>query len=470
MISLEQIEDISYLKQFHSQSLLGFSITSLPHYFNADPAPFHYDLAEVLQTKEIEMMEIIGFRGSAKTTFGSLATPLWSALTGQFKFIVLINDTSAQVELNLANIKYELENNKYLKRVYPNVKAEQTWSKNNLLLSNGVRIIGRSRGQKIRGIRHLQYRPDLVIVDDPEDLGWVQTKENRDKSERWFNAEVIPAVQEDNSKLIVIGNFLHSDALMARLKKNDLFHTIELPLVNAEGVCLWPGKYPTQAKLDRQRQKVGEVAWMREYMLKVVPEDAQVVKPEDIRRYDATLITSDIPSLRIQPTRGGVAIDLAISKSTSADYTAMVGGVMAKENDRDVLYINPSVVNKKMDLRETVQTGQHYFTTLPTGSKAYVENVAYQRAAVDEFERANMPVVRMAPIADKRARLETAAIYVKNGSVRFPDKGCEDLIIQLLGFGVEAHDDMVDALVYLILGMFGEKRGAKASLGRPTGL
>jgi len=141
MISLEQIEDISYLKQFHSKSLLGFSVTSLPHYFNSDPAPFHYDLAEVLQTREIEMVEIIGFRGSAKTTFGSLATPLWSALTGQFKFIVLINDTSAQVELNLANIKYELENNKYLKRVYPNVKAEQTWSKNNLLLSNGVRII-----------------------------------------------------------------------------------------------------------------------------------------------------------------------------------------------------------------------------------------------------------------------------------------------------------------------------------------
>ena len=33
---------------------------------------------------------------------------------------------------------------------------------------------------------------------------------------------------------------------------------------------------------------------------------------------------------------------------------------------------------------------------------------------------------------------------------------CEELIRQLLGFGVEKHDDLVDALVYLILGLVGE--------------
>ena len=34
--------------------------------------------------------------------------------------------------------------------------------------------------------------------------------------------------------------------------------------------------------------------------------------------------------------------------------------------------------------------------------------------------------------------------------------GCEQLITQLLGFGVEKYDDAVDALVYLILGLVGE--------------
>jgi phage terminase large subunit-like protein len=34
--------------------------------------------------------------------------------------------------------------------------------------------------------------------------------------------------------------------------------------------------------------------------------------------------------------------------------------------------------------------------------------------------------------------------------VKFPRKGAEQLITQLLGFGIEKHDDAVDALFYLI--------------------
>lgn len=40
--------------------------------------------------------------------------------------------------------------------------------------------------------------------------------------------------------------------------------------------------------------------------------------------------------------------------------------------------------------------------------------------------------------------------------MKFPRKGAEQLITQLLGFGGETHDDAVDALVYLILGVIGD--------------
>ena len=55
-----------------------------------------------------------------------------------------------------------------------------------------------------------------------------------------------------------------------------------------------------------------------------------------------------------------------------------------------------------------------------------------------------------------RARLRVAARYIKNGTVKFPRHGCEQLITQLLGFGGEKHDDLVDALVWLILGVAGD--------------
>jgi hypothetical protein len=42
------------------------------------------------------------------------------------------------------------------------------------------------------------------------------------------------------------------------------------------------------------------------------------------------------------------------------------------------------------------------------------------------------------------------------GIVKFLRAGCEQLLTQLLGFGNEKHDDAVDALVYLILGLAGD--------------
>jgi hypothetical protein len=52
--------------------------------------------------------------------------------------------------------------------------------------------------------------------------------------------------------------------------------------------------------------------------------------------------------------------------------------------------------------------------------------------------------------------LRVTARYIKNGTVKFPRTGREHLLTQLLGFDVVQHDDAVDALVYLILGLVGD--------------
>jgi phage terminase large subunit-like protein len=59
----------------------------------------------------------------------------------------------------------------------------------------------------------------------------------------------------------------------------------------------------------------------------------------------------------------------------------------------------------------------------------------------------------MKPTHDERSRLSVIAPYIKNGMVLFPRHGCGQLLVRLFGFGVESHDDLVDALVYFILGL-----------------
>ena len=54
------------------------------------------------------------------------------------------------------------------------------------------------------------------------------------------------------------------------------------------------------------------------------------------------------------------------------------------------------------------------------------------------------------PKGDKRTRLSLTSMSIKSGVIKFPRQGCEDLIQQLVGFGVEKHDDLADAFSLLI--------------------
>src|SRR4051812_25901436 len=323
----------------------------------------------------------------------------------------------------------------------------------NCVLDNGVRILSRSRGQKVRGLKHRQHRPSLVVADDVEDLDWVRTQENRDKSDRWFRGNVLPSVDEQSGRVVVIGNWLHTDGLMARLKNTGIFKVLEFPLLrDGPGTdvdrCTWKAKYPTQAAIDAKRNELGDIGFRREMLLQVVPEEGQDVLPEDIHYYD------DPPFDDGNHLAHGV--DLAISTKESADYTAIVSAEVAWPNVKTEIYIQPHPIIRRMTFSETMDTLDNVRKSNVMRSEFFVEAVAYQQVAIEEMERRAFSVQAMHPIKDKRARLRVAARYIKTGVVKFPRAGCEQLITQLLGFGVEKHDDAVDALVYLILGLVGD--------------
>lgn len=448
---------------FASVSTFGFFTTCLSHYIELPTADFHVELADALDDPTVPLLEVIGQRDSAKSTFATLAFPLRVALSGQFRFIVIINDTTEQVKITIDNIRHEIENNIILKQTFGVVKIGKTWSETNLLLSNGVRIIGRSRGQNIRGIRHRQHRPDLIIVDDPENLKQVKKKKNRDATETWFNGEVLPAQRSFGAKLVVIGNLLHNDSFIARLKKNSLFKVVEFPIIDARGVPLWLAKYPTRKALINLRKRVGNTAYSREYLLKPVAEQDQVVKESDIQYYPNKILThrNDRGQPEVKIMDAGVGVDLAISELETADFTAMVPGLKVEWNGRHVL-VKPGPVNKRMNFDATIKQAKATASTLPLGTRFYVEDVGYQRAAIQQMRKHSLVVSGMKPVSDKRARLQSIAPWILDGTVLFPETGCEDLINAIVNLGVEEHDDLVDAFVYMVMGLL--MQGTTASM------
>ena len=267
-----------------------------------------------------------------------------------------------------------------------------------------------------------------------------------------FAAEALPSVDE-HGRAVLIGNWLHTDGLMARLKNTGIFTVLEFPLLReGDGTdierCTWKAKYPTQEALDLKRQELGDIGFRREMLLQVVPEEGQDVLPEDICYYD------DPPFDDGNYLAHGV--DLAISTKESADYTAVVTGEVTWPAGKLEIYIQKNPVIRHMTFADTMAALDNVRHSSNMSSEFFVESVAYQAAAIEEMERRAFAVTPMHPIKDKRARLRVAARYIKMGIVKFPRSGCEQLLTQLLGFGGEKHDDAVDALVYLILGLIGD--------------
>ena len=87
-------------------------------------------------------------------------------------------------------------------------------------------------------------------------------------------------MDEQTGRVVLIGNWLHTDGLMARLKNTGIFKVLEFPLLReGDGTefdrCTWKAKYPSQAAIDATRDELGDIGFRREMLLQVVPEEGQ---------------------------------------------------------------------------------------------------------------------------------------------------------------------------------------------------
>jgi len=454
-------KDKSVRRNLARKSFYWFFTIYLSSYIKYESADFQKQIFNVAQDRIEKSIVITAFRGSGKSTIASLAYPIWAMITGAKKFIIILSQNQNLCKLILANIKAELEKNSLLISDFgPFKQIDDEWRANSLLVNAyGTRIACISSGESIRGIRHKENRPDLIIIDDVEDVASTKTKEGRDKTFNWVTREVIPT-GDKNTKTIIIGNKLHEDCLMMRLKKaieDGSFPAtyMEYPLLDEDGVCLWPQKFPTEESIKELKDSVvTDSAWKREYLLMIVADDDAVILREWIQPYD------NIPLIE-EPRFIATGIDLAISENSRADLTAMVSATVFGYGKDLKVYILPNPINKRLSFPETVNIAKTLSTALGSGipTKLYIEEVAYQSAIIQQLKSDGFPAegVKVAG-NDKRARLAIIAHWIHNGNILFPKQGCEELISQLVDFGYESHDDLADAFAILVLKIIQKSR------------
>lgn len=436
-------------KELARQSFEYFMAIYFNHFLQYESPAFHQEITKLITCDESSFSCIVSFRGSAKSTLCTLMLPLWQAIcVEKKKFIVIVCQSQTRANQTLYNIRQELENNELLVGDFgPFLTAETSeWNSSSLVLKNQkARISAVSVSESIRGIRHGANRPDLVIADDIEDVQSARILEQRDKLWEFVNGELIPVGSPDTS-YIFIGNLVHQDSVMMRLKKSIQSGSRsgvykEYPLLDLDGKCLWPSKYPNQKAIDKLRNSLTEVDFAREYLLQAINTSEQTIKPAWIHYYD------QLPDDRYLSYKI-MSIDPAFSTANTADKSAIICASLYKFNDQKLMYIHPEPFNGRLNNPNLINYIEATSKSFGRGStiKIIVEQSGQQIALVDQLASLKLPVIgKSIKGQDKSTRLWFASNQLKNAQVLFPKKGAEELIQQLLLFGSERFDDLADA-------------------------
>lgn len=433
-----------------------FFLLYLNHYIKKPTADFQREIFSLTENKKVDFAVITAFRGSAKSTICTTSFPIWVMVSGQAHFIVIASQTRQQAREHLASIKGELETNGLLRNdLGPFEEQADEWGAYALTFKQyDAKIIAVSTEQAIRGMRHKQYRPDLIICDDIEDINSTRTKESRNKIYTWFHSEIIPLGTANVTRIFVLGNFLQEYSLVGKLmdqiQKQERDGIYKLyPLLDKEGVCIWPGMYPDSDAVEKFKRKIGDdAAWHREYLLQIISGADQVVHPEWIHtyKYPDELPTDD------QLSEIFIGVDLASSQNSGADYVSMVTLKIYYVGEQYKAYVMPHPLNERIEFPDQVKTIKQLAFGLRGRCypKIYIEKVGYQESIGQQLERDGVKV-EMTPVhGNKRDRLAAATPAIKEGLVVFPEKGIDDLQMQLIGFEIEKHDDLADAFSLVV--------------------
>lgn len=446
-------EDRNFRKAFAKKHILFFA----KFYFRALYLPLADFQKEMfnLADSDIGTVAVAAFRGSGKSLIFTQILPIFAIVARDIHNVLIVSGSQRQAEDHLANIKSSLENKSLLTSDFGPFKGDETWTKDSIIIPKyNAKITAVSLGQAIRGAKYDQYRPQLIICDDIEDVQSVMTAESREKTNHIVQSELIPLGEPGKTRLIFVGNLLHRESVMMRLKsiieKNKIGQYRAYPLLDDNGKIAWPERYTPEIYKKERAKFYSPEDWEREMNLKIINPLAMVIlRPEWITYYNNAK-----PPTGNYVVKLAIGVDPAFTTKSHSDYSAIVSVVVLKVNGSMKFYVYPSLIHRKMEFPELVQSikGEYERLTNRVANpyfpvELFIEDFGSQ-VSIPQTLNADysIPAQGFKPKGDKRSRAAELGRLVEKGIIVFPKTGCERLIQEMLDFGMELHEDLVDAL------------------------
>ncbi len=227
-------------KELAAFDMSYFGRAYLPHYFIRKSPHFHEELdgiwsrgvmkgrnplkeAKVISRLKGSRQVIAAPRGHAKSTNFTFKDTLHAVLYRYKHYCIIISDSSEQAEGFLEDIKTELEENGDIIEDFGSLKGDKAWRSGVILTKSDIKVEAIGSGKKIRGRKHRNWRPDLIVLDDIENDENVNTPEQRRKLKSWFEKAVSKA-GDTYTDIMYIGTVLHYDSLLNNVLQNPRYH------------------------------------------------------------------------------------------------------------------------------------------------------------------------------------------------------------------------------------------------------
>lgn len=305
--------------------------------YEAEPANFHFQWSHLLlHGTEHEAIE--GYRESAKGQYVLRSFPLYRLKfpVRNQSYIVLVKANQTLAENKLLEIEDEYSTNPLL-----NANCEEIKVKSGKVFSvdvrdeNGdiinIRIEAFGKGAAIRGLSNLDRRPDIIIVDDPQDKDDAKSETILANDWDWFLSDI--KFLSRKCRIFLIGNNMGDKCIIEQVRRHARelnFNFRRVPVMNKHRIPLWPTRNTTDEILKEREayRSIGKLdIWLQEKMCLSVDEDTKVFKKKWRGYYSSGNKHNIAAASSIY-----VTLDPASSKERSACYRAFVVNAVDPEN------------------------------------------------------------------------------------------------------------------------------------------
>ncbi len=435
-----------------------------PERFSRPFSKGHKKLFELIDDDSIQRLLVVAHRGFGKTSIFNYALPSQRIAYRKSQFVVSVGDNATNAILNTENLKRELKGNKTFAPIIGDIKPDnrdETFAKISWVTSGGTLVLPRGKNQQIRGLIHINARPDLIVIDDLEDTESVMNPEQRKKLASWFNTDLLNSIDRSSKswRIIMIGTILHEDSLLQNLRESGNWVVHEMPLCDEEYNTNWPEFMTTEEikELVEEHRKSGKLdEFYREYMNLAVAKEDAVFMQEYFKYYEEVDLNKAI-------IENVVILDPANTTKIHSDFSAIVG--IGLDLSKPAVYVR-DIVNKRLHpdeiYDETFAMAQRLGASV-IGIEVNSLNEFITQPFINEKMRRGLHGIEVVELRARKGdgefagkgkgklgRIGALATMYRLGQIYHNKTCCGPLEAQLLAYPRAKNDDVSDATAYII--------------------